>query len=53
MWPDSGSVEGGTTITVSTSVDLSNYREDDVQVFVGGEIHQLSYCVDFRVSSGI
>ena len=32
-----GSIEGGTTITVSTSVDLSGYRPEEVQVYVGGE----------------
>ena len=32
-----GSVEGGTTITVSTSIDLSGYRPEEVQVYVGGE----------------
>lgn len=34
--PGRGSLEGGTTITVTTSVDLDNYKEDDVQVSVGG-----------------
>ena len=31
-------MEGGTTITITTSVNLDNYIEDEVQVFVGGEI---------------
>ena len=35
--PEMGSVGGGTTITVSTSVDVSSYRPEEVQVYVGGE----------------
>ena len=35
--PEMGSVGGGTTITVSTSVDLNSYRPEEVQVYVGGE----------------
>ena len=30
-------MEGGTTITVVTSVNLDNYDTDDVKVYVGGE----------------
>lgn len=35
--PATGSVEGGTTITVETSVNLDSYNTDDVKVYVGGE----------------
>ena len=38
MTPASGSVEGETTVTVTTSVNLEGYSPDDVQVYVGGEI---------------
>ena len=43
--PASGSIEGGTTITVTTSVNLNNYRADEVEVYVGGVCVCVCVCV--------
>ena len=37
VYPNIGSVKGGTRISVSLNVAVSNYSVDDIQVFVGGE----------------